>query len=435
MKRYILLIAFIHYVCVLFSQHVSEADALRKAQAFMQEKVAVTTDGKHRAPRKIGQLSKAIENDAYYVFNAEDNGGFVIVSGDERTDEILGYSTEGNIDFDKMPENMKAWLKGYEEQILAIPANVKAVPAKVPTHPAVEPLITSKWGQGAPYNLQCPEIDGERCLTGCVATALAQIMFYHKWPEDYTSTIPGYSSYDDLPPIKFDWKNMKDKYGEFPSDVSAQAVANLMRYCGQAVEMNYGVSASSASESTDALIDYFGYDKNARRFQAEDFSIAQWDSIIYNEMAKGRPVWYGAHQKAGIGHSFVLDGYDGDGLFHINWGWSGYCDGFYKITNMAPYSEGSDAGTVLGYTLLQHALIGIQKPGTVVEQEQLGIQASVSAFLETNGYSILKFVNYTGENVVVDIGLSIEGINGTPYSLMDTIEEEKVIKSGMGDNI
>ena len=152
MKKLILLLSGILSASVLMAQHVSEAEALEKAQTFLQKKVAGASGGQRKAPKKMRKLAKAAENDAFYVFNAENNGGFVIVSGDERTEEILGYSTKGNID--NMPENMRSWLKGYEEQIKAIPANYAKAKVSLPTHPAVAPMITAKWDQGAPYNLQ-----------------------------------------------------------------------------------------------------------------------------------------------------------------------------------------------------------------------------------------------------------------------------------------
>lgn len=379
MKRLLFILICIFTVSSLYAQHVTEEQALLKAQEFLNRKVATNADGRHKAPRKVRMLSKAAQDDAYYIFNAEDNGGFVIVSGDDRTDEILGYSTEGNIDLDNMPENMRAWLKGYEEQINAIPANAKAAPARVPSHPAVEPLLTTKWGQRAPYNLQCPEeipeggTEPQHCITGCVATALAQIMYYWKWPQDFTTAIPAYGygewiwddvaqtgyytkSLPELPPTKFDWENMKDVYFGYETDATADAVAELMRYCGQSVKMNYGLWASGGGMYLSTLINYFGYDRGAtfaHQYGSQyGHSIAEWDALIYQEIAAGRPIWYCGRNNFLVSHAFVCDGYDGDGSFHFNWGWNGYYDGYFKL-NVHSSSD---------YLSYQSVIIGIQPP-------------------------------------------------------------------------
>ena len=201
-RLFLCIIGCLSSITMIWGQHISEEQALQKAQAFMQGKVKNSaTNGRKGTPAKalaMYRVTQDVPTEAYYIFNTEQNGGFVIVSGDERTEEILGYSTEGHIDPQQMPENMRAWLKGYEEQIEAIPANATTTSASIPTHPAVEPLLTCKWNQGAPYNLQCPTqmpeggTEPQHCVTGCVATAMAQIMYYWKWPQDYTTTIPAY---------------------------------------------------------------------------------------------------------------------------------------------------------------------------------------------------------------------------------------------------
>ena len=363
-KHLYFLFLFLLFCTPIYAQHVTEEQALQKAQNFMQSKLATATDSKNRAPRKLQRLVKAAENDAYYIFNAEDNGGFVIVSGDERTDEILGYSTEGNINLNKMPENMKAWLKGYEEQILAIPANAKAAPAKVPTHPAVEPLITAKWGQGSPYNLQCPteipkgETEPQHCVTGCVATAMAQIMYYWQWPQEYTTAIPAYmnnKSFPELPPVKFDWSNMKSDYYGLETDASVDAVSTLMRYCGQAVKMNYGINGSDAFCSASPWVNYFNYEEGVSHIYRNQYLDSTWEFLIYAELQACRPVYYAGDSKNGPGHAFVCDGYDGFGKYHFNWGWDGSNNGFFRLSVLSPwpYSE---------YSRNQDAIIGIQKP-------------------------------------------------------------------------
>ena len=369
----------------VMAQHITEEQALQKAQAFMQGKVMNNVGGRNNAPAKpraMKRVEQAMVSDALYMFNVEDNGGFVIVSGDSRTEEILGYSTEGNIDPQQMPENMREWLKGYEEQIKAIPANATAMPAKVPIHPAIEPLLKSQWNQGAPYNLQCPEMDGSRYFTGCVATAMAQIMYYWKWPQDYTTLIPGYGYgestwneekddydysgyYPDLPPTQFDWEHMKDRYTGNETDASADAVAQLMHYCGKGSKMIYelGGSATHITLSAFALHHYFGYDQNIRYASRPSsmvydhgYTHSEWDELIYGELSEGRPVLYSGNIMLS-GHAFVCDGYDGGGMYHFNWGWSGSDDCYCRLSLIGPGRNKEN-----GFSYGQNAIIGIQPP-------------------------------------------------------------------------
>ena len=424
-----------------FAQQVSESDALQKAQAFMQGKIEAA-GGSRRAPRKMQRVAKAVENDAFYIFNAEDNGGFVIVSGDERTDEILGYSTEGNIDLDKMPENMRAWLKGYEEQINSLQPNAKRAPSYVPVHPAVEPLITSKWGQDSPYNLQCPIrkpegwTEPEHCVTGCTATAMAQIMYYHKWPKEMTTAIPAYGYeyvgwdeetqtniykyYEDaLPPTTFEWDLMKDTYNGNETGAEAQAVAKLMRYCGQSVIMNYALVASSAALSPGSLINYFGYDKGAQRVQRSSFyNNQEWDALIYGEVAAKRPVWYSG---TGLnpGHAFVCDGYDGNGLYHINWGWGGVYDGYFLLSLL------NASGDNDGYGLCQDVIVGIQPSapsdkikGSIID----GYLASVGSSDNIWGISAY-FYNQTCSDLMIDGAIGLLKDDGSVEVLATLLEK------------
>ena len=450
MKQLLSVIITLTICLPIVAQNITEEQALQKAQAFMQGKVMNNSNGRNGAParpRAMKRVAQAIQSDALYIFNVEDNGGYVIVSGDERTDEILGYSTEGHIDPQQMPENMRAWIEGYEEQIKAIPTSYKGSPAKLPTHPAVEPLITAKWNQGAPYNLQCPEQIPEggtepvHCVTGCTATALAQIMYYHKWPKDATTTIPaynygkwvydeetgdGHNEYheDELPPTTFEWDLMKDSYDYNDTGAEAQAVAKLMRYCGQAVTMNYTPSASGAHPNPQPLIEYFGYDEHARIVYS-GYGIAVWDSIIYHEIESRRPVWHTGNPGFNKeGHCFVLDGYDGNGYFHVNWGWGGYGDGFYTINRLTPNGSGiGGAAEGDSYSYGQGAVIGIMPPGSPSEPQEsvFGLLCSIPSIKSGDGmsgpYTVLTYSLMTRTNEIIDFdaGIRIEGVDGTDY--------------------
>jgi len=455
MKKLTLLLACILSVCGLFAQHVTEEQAMQKAQAFMQGKAMSNIGGPKHAPvkpRAMKRVAQATENDALYLFNVEDNGGFVIVSGDDRTEEILGYSTEGNIDPQTMPENMREWLKGYEEQIKAIPANATAMPAKVPTHPAIEPLVTAKWNQGAPYNLQCPEetpessTESQHCVTGCVATAMAQIMYYWKWPQDYTTAIPAYEyggtwneeiqnfnnrkSLPELPPTQFDWTNMKDEYDYDETGVAADAVAQLMRYCGQSLHMDYGLSSSGCTlaDLYWALKRTFSYDEGINEVGPVNYSISGWDNLLYSELLEKRPIIiFGCSHNQGC-HALICDGYDGTGMYHINWGWGDYFNGFFKLSILNPYhnSYNDKFSFSISYG---SALIGIQPTtGNIIEKPLFEAYIYTLDAVELNKEVGATFIYNGSETMYMDFAIGLLTESGEITNVCMLYENVEVIE-------
>ena len=364
MKKLLIILLTLTLTSAAFAEKVTKQQALEKAQNFFKGKrLESTTKNLARGAEKA-QPSDTTQED-YYVFNAEDNGGFVIISGDDRTPEVLGYADNGRIDTGNLPPNLKGWLEEYSKQINALGtienSRTRAHTRTPSTTPkvAIEPLITTKWGQGNPYNNQCPEIDGKHCVTGCVATAMAQVMYYHKWPQEACPTIPQYTTgtrqieMPALPPTTFNWSAMRDRYWEGEQGESADAVAELMRYCGQAVEMNYNVDESGAFEMPRHLIQYFGYSKNAKFVTMSQYTMSQWEDILYKELSEGRPMLYGGCSLT-TAHEFICDGYDGDGYYHFNWGWNGDANGFFLLSSM--FNEAIWGGYVSGQT----AIIGLE---------------------------------------------------------------------------
>ena len=275
----------------------------------------------------------------YYVFTTGDGDAFVIIAGDDRAEPVLAYG-EGTIDMTDMPCNLAGMLDHYKEQIDWLHAHpgaqVQQLPAMAQTV-TVSPLLTSTWSQGEPYNNMCPYYKGKRCVTGCVATAMAQVMYYWKHPNDLPDLI-GYSTMDgeiilpDLPPVTLDWDNMLDAYG-FPftyTQAQGDAVAVLMRYCGQASRMGYSPSGSGAvCEDQVVAMRMFGYNPATRLVHRYDYSAEEWRDMMVADLAQRHPILYAGFGDDG-GHAFVVCGYNGS-KFYIDWGWEGNWNGYFAL--------------------------------------------------------------------------------------------------------
>ena len=384
MKKLLLALLVVMMATAVNAERVSKQDALQKARIFMPDKQFVEA-------KSFARSAGSTAEEAFYVFNADGNQGFVIVSGDDRTTEILGYSKTGHLNMEQMPDNLKWWLDGYVRQMEAMGTSAKpAEKAKTrgaAGRKAVDPLIQTQWDQYAPYNLMCPDgnlVDyyevgydaNNRCVTGCVATAMAQVLYYWQC-QDGCDAIDSYpiGYYDDdwnfietnrvkgLPATTFKWDKMKTVYTSGEIGEAADAVAELMRYCGQAVEMDYNKDGSAAGISPYIMARYFGFGKNARQVIRSLYSSSVWENMIYKEVSEERPVLYGGSSLSDgylFGHQFIVDGYDGNGLFHMNWGWGGKSDGYYVLSLANPDEVGAGGGTSAdGYSAEQHAIIGL----------------------------------------------------------------------------
>ncbi len=380
---------------------VTQDQAREAAAIFMQQKQSSALTPRMAAQSPSMQI--AANTGYYYIYNVGNDNGFVIVSGDDRTNPILGYSTEGHFDATKVPSNMQAMLDGYAAQLQHLAtmsdveaATVLAAPRRaqtVNTRNSIAPLITTKWDQATPYWNHCPEFMhvedgdtiGELSYTGCVATSMAQIMKYHNWPAQCSQTIPSYTANyydpyteeygtfvtDALEPIAFDWAHMKDTYTGAEDEVYTEAVSWLMLYAGCAAQMKYGLSASSTSDPyiPKALNNYFDYDANL--VYRSDYDQPTWEEMIYQELAAGRPMIYNGRAGSGGGHSFVCDGYERGDYYHINWGWGGLGNGYFVLSVLNPYAGGiGAASSAEGYNIDQTAIIGI-KPGYSGQPEQV----------------------------------------------------------------
>ena len=336
--------------------------AKNKAEAFMAQKKGSAAVGpmKRASWRPVAQSTDA-GNDQVYAFNIQ-NGGYVIVAGDDRIDDVLAYSLDGTIDASTIPAAMQCMLESYAEQIEYMQSNGLS-PQKSPTHPAIEPLLKTTWGQEMPYSTFTPS----NFPTGCVATSMSQVMYYHKWPQDSTNEYITPLNKVHIDKALFDWDNMLLSYEENGQYTEAQiaAVARLMRVAGASVDMKYTEEQSGTFSRLimPALINCFGYDKGIRYVFRDDNTIDQWDEMMYNELANSRPIIYNANTSWGAGHSFVCNGYDGNGKYYINWGWDGECDGYFVLSILDSEGTGTGGGGKNNrWSVHQDAIIGIQPP-------------------------------------------------------------------------
>ena len=355
LMRFLTLITSLLLTSVLVhAGQITEQEALAKAKTFMQGK-RFKTSGRRLTPGKqVNQTFKHL-----YVFNVEANEGFVIVSGDDRTQSILGYAYTGEINMGQMPCNMK-WLLSYYDTAIGqlgddFPQSASTTLSSA-TYAEIPAIVGTQWGQGDPYNAQCPQHEGERCITGCVATAMAQVMNHNRWPQSQTTEIPAYTtntlniSMPALPAKQFNWDNM-----------TAAGIAELMLYCGQAVKMDYNTAASGAmsGDVPEAMKSIFGYSTAASLASRASYTDEQWVDMIYKELQEGYPVLYFGQSATDGGHAFIVDGY-ADGKYHINWGWNGYCDGYFTLDKLNPNMEN-------GFNLGQEMVINSWRPAGVAD--------------------------------------------------------------------
>ena len=337
------------------AKRISQWQAQQQAYSFWGKQMPMKAKAKSRVV-STASLS-TLGNDSYYVFN-NDAGGFVIIAGDDAVAPVLGYTSTGAFDANNLPEGLKDLLKSYEQQIAALGKNYKANTTSTRAEFTGEKLLnTAKWNQGAPFNKYTPN----NYVTGCVATAGAIVMKHHGYPakgvgsHSYTwngQNLTASFEHD------YDWANMPVRYtGD--NDAAFDGVARLMSDLGIAVNMQYanGGSASALEDLVTALKKYFGYSKYARHLKIEDLGAEAWNGRLRAEIDANRPVLYAASDANVGGHSFVIDGYK-DESFRVNWGWGGYCDGFYRVGALNPEVDGTPQGDQ--YNSSQAAVFALQ---------------------------------------------------------------------------
>ena len=372
MKRITLSLIALLVCCIsMIAQQRSESEAIQIAQDFFEKQgkspqlsVVPTQKVNARVRKMLASTRRVPANNAsFYVVNDEANKRFVIVSSDERLYNILGYSDSGTFDADSLPLGLMDILYGYDIQYGYLLKN--ATPglnykAKKRASKIVEPLIKTQWDQRSPYNNLCPDenvlgaID-MKTVTGCVATAMAQVMNFHKYPaqgKGYTSYYTANSNIHqsmNFSTVNFDWQNMANVYDDASTELQKNAVAELMHACGVSVHMDYSWLESSAysQDMAYALINYFNYNPNIKYYERRYFSKEEWDNIIQEDLSNGRPILYSGMGEGKnsdgttykYGHQFILDGCNSEGKYHFNFGWSGKYDGFFELTAINPTAD------------------------------------------------------------------------------------------------
>lgn len=364
------------------AKRISQWQAQQQAYSFWGKQMPMKAKAKSRVV-STASLS-TLGNNSYYVFN-NDAGGFVIIAGDDAVAPVLGYTSTGAFDANNLPEGLKDLLKSYEQQIAALGKNYKANAISTRVEFTGEKLLnTAKWNQVAPFNKFTPN----NYVTGCVATAGAIVMKHHGYPakgvgsHSYTwngQNLTASFEHD------YDWANMPARYtGD--NDEAFDGVARLMSDLGIAVNMQYanGGSASALEDLVTALKKYFGYRKYARHLKIEDLGAEAWNGRLRAEIDANRPVLYAASDANVGGHSFVIDGYK-DESFSVNWGWGGYCDGFYRVGALNPEVDGTPQGDQ--YNSSQAAVFALQPSDGKEVLSNLGF-IKVDGYLETMNMNV-----------------------------------------------
>ena len=363
MKKLILLAIVASTYITLSASERSDQEMRRIAEKQLKQLKGATTRGENSEVKKI------VDATSYCIYATKNS--YAIVSKDNRNIPILGYSSTPYNE-ERIPCGMKWWLDAVN--LTMNESNIQATTRSV--NDVVEPLMATEWGQGAPFNLLCPTLEGEKTPSGCVATAMSQIMYYFKYPE----TGKGISSYTVLGGFRpwsvtygttYHYNLMKNKYDDATlsslTDEEKTAISTLLLHCGAAVKMNYNADGSGATEydATDGLATYFRYDSLALHcYKRDHFTNEEWMTMVKEELAAKHPILYCGQDTRAGGHAFVVDGINAEGLVHVNWGWDGDCNGYYAIDGLTPkrslgfsfgYNFSSGQSMVVGYKLQENA--------------------------------------------------------------------------------
>ena len=369
MRKATLLVGMAAICCNLLAKPVSSTMARQKAMTFIHARGIQANTLRQETIRTD---TKKQATPPYHIFNQDGDKGFVVVAGDDIAGDIMAYSDKGNLNPEQMPEGVKALLDGYAAEIEAMKkaqahkAASTSNTASTTLRQAITPLIETRWGQGSPYNAECLMANGRQAAAGFGACAMAQVLYYYRTKVNATE-IPAYTTtkgetYDALPAPAIEWQDMLTDYGDNAGSEAEYAVAHLMMYAGRAIKTSYGSTTSTAdiANCPGALSSLFGFENNAVMLQRDQCGTDEWEEMIYNELQHGRPVIYAASNSLNSTHIFICDGYDGQDLYHINWGQGGDYDGFYRLQAFNLTSHNApNSTTTYGYSMSHKAVVGI----------------------------------------------------------------------------
>lgn len=441
------------------AQPVSEAQARERAAAFLSRiarggrSAQSQTISAAALQRVLPRAARAAGAASLYAYNVGEGGGFILVSADERMYPVLGYALSGAFSFEQLPTQLQALLHKFERDFQRLPASAPrgATPyASAPASAAVAPVAPLlgdiTWNQDAPFNALCPSDRGTGQLTpaGCVATATAQIMRYYQYPlhgtgqRSYTSETQRIPLSADFAAATYDWEHMLPSYNEGYTQREGEAVAELLFHVGVACKMDYDIEGSGANdvETAKLLTRYFAYDPNIEYLDHNFYTTAQWEGLVRAELAARRPVLYLGTGPSG-GHAFVLDGCDAEGLFHVNWGWGGLSDGYFRTCALEPTDLGIGSGAG-AYNYEQAMLTGIRPPAdgaTHLAQLHLSKPLTPAAYTTARDAETAvtaSFYNYGLRNFTGEVALALYDAQGELVTLLATRQVVNLAEMGKG---
>ncbi|MBN2892510.1 MAG: C10 family peptidase [Bacteroidales bacterium] len=453
MKKLFSILLLVLFTGLLFANPVTEKQARQVALNFYSYKAqGIKSDVKITKSEEFKYEGMT----AFYIYSFK-NGGFVIISADDAAMPILGYSVENKLRDNRTNEALESWLEGYAKQIKWI-ADSKLDNSQTlvewnkilvndfsqKSTKVVTPLLTTTWDQGGNYNDYCPA-----AWTGCVATAMAQIMNYWEYPEtgvsQHSYVHPNYGLQSaSFKTATYDWASMPDNTG-------GDAVSWLMYHCGVSVDMDYdnGGSGAQSSDVPHAMANYFKYDQSIDYVSQDEYTNTDWINLIKDQLDNAMPVYYSGSSQADGGHAFVFDGYNASDQFHVNWGWSGSANGYYAVGSLNPsgmdFNDGN-AAVINIFPASTPEFFAVKK-----FSDLSNVAASASAYIgymnATNDYVAWGTAsdgsgggaNYRIYTKTVDGGLtwdakSITNLGGTSFSMIQGLSDQIAFIAMWGSN-
>lgn len=419
------------------------ASGAQAAERTVQQKIqlAVSVLNANNGGKAHGKAKNALParilktTDALTVVGYED-GGFAVISNDDSDEPVIGYSF-GVFTEEGMPDGFAWWMDAANEALANTAAYARTesyIPDGLPTE--VPQMLTSRWGQEEPFNDMCPK----SYPSGCVATAMAQIMYYHKYPEHGKGSVFDMSSvtFVDFESATYDYASMTDYYGNGYTAAQGEAVATLMYHCGASVHMQYAESGSGAftRDAAGAFRNNFLYNDNVGHRTRDYHTQTDWMGMIFKELAAGRPILYGGQSQGGgrdAGHAFVFDGYNADGFVHVNWGWDGLYDGYFDVALLNPQNY--------EYSSSQQMILGIGMPDETIEHRSeivcmnedgfdVTLNGSTLIFSYNKTSTILNYNDYTFDGELL---MMLDGTSGSRELVSYSFEDDPMtVKSGVG---